>query len=575
MLVLALAGLTSAAEVAHNPADLIQDAARHGEHRVVIPPGVYRISGGIALSNAHDLEIVGDGVTLIFTRLSRAFDFYRCTNVTFRGFTIDYDPLPFTQGKVSAVSPDQNSVDVRLDDGYPRVLYSRIDVCDPKTRTRKRGMPFLWGTKAAWAEGADDGVVRLTKTHLGAIAAIGDPISMSGGPVPGGQPHAIALEHCGGMVFRDVTLHTAPGMGILEADGDGTIPTRYINVRIIPGPPPAGATDSRLLTTTWDALQCKTSRVGPTLEDCEIRDAGDDSWSVQSDDFVVLLASGREAIVGYRDEYCDGPQTGERLRAASGAQATITDRKAVDPAKAGLPEGLLAKLKSATPWSYWNVGRRMLRVTLDRPVPFAAGESVCDPDRRCNGFVVRRCKFHSPGRGALIKGSDGLIEDNEFVDCHSAVTINAEVPDLACAEIDHIIIRNNRIAGTGYFCPMWESNQAGAISVVGKPTPIRNITIQNNLFDDINGVSICLIGVRDSTIAANRFTRLHVVEPQTTGGQIGVDQHCVLFAADCSDLTISNNSADHPGPFTKTLVSGDYFNAHLNAAQGITIAERS
>jgi hypothetical protein len=30
----------------------------------------------------------------------------RCTNVTVRGLTIDYDPLPYTQGRISAISAD-------------------------------------------------------------------------------------------------------------------------------------------------------------------------------------------------------------------------------------------------------------------------------------------------------------------------------------------------------------------------------------------------------------------------------------------------------------------------------------
>jgi hypothetical protein len=561
------AGSTTAQENNPGPDEMIRQAISRGARRVVIPPGTYRLSRGIRLANAHDMEIVGAGVTLVFTTLSRAFDFDHCTNLTFRSFTIDFDPLPFTQGKVIRAGPDGNWVDVKLDAGYPRVAYSRINVCDPKTRTRKRGMPFLWGTQAAIV-GND--VVRLTRPGLARTAMPGDPVSMSGGPAPGAPPHAIALGHCSGMTFTDVTVCTAPGMGILESDGDGR--TRYVNVRVIPGPPPAGATEDRLLSTTWDAFQCKSSRVGPTLEECEVRDAGDDSWSVQSSDFVMLAVSGREAVIGYRDEYCDGPQVGDRLRASlDGPEAQIISRRHCDLATAGLPADVVEHLRTAKPWSFWHLSRKMMSVTLDRDAPFVAGESVYCPDRQCNGFVVRHCRFQSPGRGALVKASQGVIEDNDFVDCHSAVTIDAELPAGAASGIRDVVIRNNRITGTGYFCPSFESSQAGAISVTGGTQPVRDVRIEQNTFDDINGVNICLLGVVGATIRDNHFRHVHQTAPQNTGGRVGVDQRSVIFAARCSELHLEENTVDRLGPFTSALVGGDALGPGDHAEQGITV----
>ena len=116
-------------------------------------------------------------------------------------------------------------MDVALDAGYPRKLYSRIDVCDPASRRRKRGMPFLWGSRAAWA---GDGVVRVTRDGIGKIADVGDPVSLSGGPA-GGPPHAVALDACDGVTLDTVTVHTAPGMGIIECDGEGG--AKYLGMR--------------------------------------------------------------------------------------------------------------------------------------------------------------------------------------------------------------------------------------------------------------------------------------------------------------------------------------------------------
>ena len=42
-------------------------------------------------------------------------------------------------------------------------------------------------------------------------------------------------------------------------------------------------------------------RKGPLLEKCEIRDAGDDSWSVQSSDFLVVAKNGPTAVIAFRE----------------------------------------------------------------------------------------------------------------------------------------------------------------------------------------------------------------------------------------------------------------------------------
>jgi hypothetical protein len=47
-------------------------------------------------------------------------------------------------------------------------------------------------------------------------------------------------------------------------------------------PKPAGATEERLLSSSWDAFQSKTIRKGPLIENCETRNAGDDIASAKS-----------------------------------------------------------------------------------------------------------------------------------------------------------------------------------------------------------------------------------------------------------------------------------------------------
>jgi len=293
---------------------LVRAALAKGDKRIVIAPGVYRLApeGGEAivwtLRGVQDTEIVATGVTLVSTKLTRAVRLDRCRNLTLCGLTVDYDPLPFTQGTIVAVADDKSSIDVLLHDGYPRRALARIDLVDARTRFRKKGMPFLWGSKAIMT--ALD-TVRVTLKGIGNAAAVGDLASLSAGPETGGVAHGFTIENCEGVTLRDLTLHTAPGMGILESGGEGR--AQYLGCKIVIGAPPPGATQPRLLTTTWDAMQSKCIRVGPRVEHCTIEDAGDDSWSVQSSDFLVVKSDGAEVTLASRDECTDGVQAGDCL----------------------------------------------------------------------------------------------------------------------------------------------------------------------------------------------------------------------------------------------------------------------
>jgi len=538
---------------------LIDNAVREGLPQVIIPPGTYRLAPGIDVKDAKNLTIIADGVTLVCTRLSRAISFSDCTNVTLRGLTVDYDPLPFTQGKVTAIAPDLSFIDITLDAGYPRQPYSRIDLCDPKTRFRKRGMPFLWGTRAEMV-GID--VVRVHLGSIGKVAKIGDLASLSTGPGPGGVPHAVTVDDSSGMVFDHVTVYTAPGMGILEAGGEGGM--KYTHCRIVPGPKPPGATEARLLSTTWDAIQTKTTRKGPDVENCEFLSAGDDSWSVQSSDYVVVALEGKKAVLAFRDIYCDGPELGNRLMSSLDSDpVTVATRTPVDLAHFALPNDIRAKMKETKPWDYWHLGPRALEITTKEAFPYKVGDSVYCPDEQCNGFVFRNNKLHSAGR-ILVKASDGLIEGNDIDQCHSGVTVCAEVPAEAASGIENVIIRNNHIAGTGYYCPLWNSSQAGSVSITSESPhgpmhsagAFRNMVIDGNRFDAICGPSIVVSSTQKLSIVNNSFTKVMAAPPGSTGGLVGIDPNALIWLDQCEDVKVSGNRATSPGPYLKELVAG-------------------
>lgn len=542
------------AEPAKDFRPLVREALKRGEKRIVIPPGIYRTdpeAGGELwnLTDIENVEIIADGVTLLGTKLMRAVSIHQCNGVTIQGLTVDYDPLPFTQGQVIAEAENGNHIDVRIHAGYPRKPYARIDVVDPKTRYRKKGMPFLWGTKASMI-GED--VVRIQLNGIAKTAKNGDLVSLSTGQETG-APHAISIDQCSAIHLKSVTVHSAPGMGIIEADGEGG--SSFTACKIVPGPKPAGATEERLLSSSWDAFQSKTIRKGPLIENCEIRDAGDDSWSVQSSDFVVLKSDGRTVVLASRDEFTVGVQTGDRLRAqAEGPDYKITSKNVVSRDAARLAPEVLEKLRTAGTWSFWKVGPKCIVVTLDRGSPLKVGNSVYSPDRMGNGFVFRNNRIHSPGRVLLKAG--GLMEGN-MLDTPHALVVCPEVPDAAAAGIENLTIRNNTIRRAGWFCAAPWSSQAGALSLTAsggksamRSVPVfRNVLIEDNLFDSCSGPNLVIASAKGVVIRNNRFVSAQRETPPDTGASFAIPANAVIWAAECENITLEKNAIENTGPF--------------------------
>lgn len=531
-------------------------ALQRGESKIVIPPGTYRLAPlpgqkvVWCLNGLHDKEIVADGVTLVATKLTRAVAIDHCERVSIRGLTVDYDPLPFTQGRVVAVAEDLGWIDVKLHAGFPRHPFARIDVVDPETRYRKKGMPFLWGTKAT-LQSPD--IVRVTLKDIGQTAKPGDLASLSTGCEPDGIPHAVSIERCTSVTLRNVTVHSAPGMGILEADGDGR--SAFLGCRVVPGPRPSGAGEDRLLSTSWDAMQTKTVRIGPRVEGCEIRDAGDDSWSVQSADFMVLKQNGSTLVLASRDEYTVGVEVGDRLQAyVGGVEATVRMRRSLARAEAGLDAAVMAKLTNAPPWSEWNVSPRCLVVTLDRELPVKAGGSLFSPDRMGNGFAFLHNHIHSAGR-VLIKAG-GRIEGN-LLDTPHALTVCPELPANAAAGIDGLVIRRNKIRRAGWFCPAPWSASAGTLSITAASDPpnlrpagvFAHLVIEDNVFEECAGANIVLTSTRGAVVSGNRFVRPFHDSPPSTGASFHIPNTAAIWIAESTDLEVRNNFITEPGPF--------------------------
>ena len=543
--------------------------------RIVIPPGLYR--GGplpssdnssatglsdknvhLLLANLTNTVLIAEGVDMLCTDPTRAITIKNCKNVELRGLTVDYDPLPFTQGDIVEVNGLEGWLDVKIHAGYPVRAQGRIDIVDRQTRFRRENKPFMWGSKAELRGG---GRVRIHNQKAADFAKAGDLVSLAEDRQYA-LAHTICIEECDGVVLRNVSVYSANCMGIIAGGGEGG--HQFLACRVVPGPPPKGAVEPRLLSTNADAILTKQMRKGVITEGCEIRDAGDDSWSVTSCSFVILKKEGKTLYL--TPWHTSAPLPGDHLCASLDTPSLAVKTVAAVSAKsvelsAAIQKQLkssASKLRSSLKSGFKNTGM-LCKVEMESNVPWDEGDSVYCPDRQGNGFVFRNNRVRSSGR-ILIKAS-GLVEGNTF-DRAKAIVVRPEVPRCAAAGIAEIIIRNNTIIDANMQTPSSIRVQAGAVCVAAEgeqsqPRPagiFGRVVIEGNTIRGGNGAAVVVTSAKEVQITGNRFENPLHVEPNDNGSGYGVDNHALYWFATCGTISLEKNTVVNPGPFLSTEV---------------------
>ncbi|MEK6795056.1 MAG: right-handed parallel beta-helix repeat-containing protein [Spirochaetota bacterium] len=547
----------------------VYEAYNAGKKEVTIPPGVYRISPPsshssihLYLTNMSDFTVNAPDVTMLCTETCPSIRLDNCSNVLIRGITVDYDPLPFTQGTVLSIGTNDRDIEIALHDGYPLppegdqglYIYDRI------TRHWKKNM-YTSGTSAKLTvigrtvRGTTDGVNARLGIETGDLVVIKRKIR---------SPHVTFLSRSFFCTFDGVTLHTGPTFAVLDVNGGGN---RYLGMRITPGPVPPGATEARLKANTADGIHVISSMPGPHIENCLIEGHSDDGIAIHGHYALVLRDSGTRITVMPKNDVL--PFTTNSIvrftRTADGsvfAQATVAG---ITPSAAADRPGYEAVKGSL---SIENKGIRdsmktYYEIDLDTAVNAAPGDGIDCPAKNGDGFIVRGNTIRNHrARGLLIKASDGIIENN-IIDGSSIAGI-VVAPELIfwleAGNSWNLTIRSNVIRNSGYERSSTGSSQAGMISVIANgasgyaaPAAQRNIEIADNIVERCCGVNLLITAASNVTVRNNTFKDTHGVESRT-GESRGVDTKAVVWLDRVRDVRFSNNKVERMGPFGGTFI---------------------
>lgn len=516
--------------------DLIDAALRRGDREVTIPPGLYPIRNGrhFEFRKVADFTVRAEGVKAVFAVRKTAMIIEDCRNLEIGGLTLDYDPLPFTQGTIAAAAPDWSHADVEIHAGYPQALPSgaRIEVKSPDGLLKPDVM-MIYGTRV---ETLRPGAFRIhgTGAWRGKVS-LGDYV-VDHYPDQGGY-HGIDILRSVDVTLRDFTFHSSPGYAVHTYGCDGGA---FLNFRFSPGPPPPGASVPRLRTGHADGIHCENPRRGPRFEDCLIEANGDDGIAIHGD-FARLtrdVSGGRVLTVDtVRHLHIRPGDTLVHLGADKGP-------------------GFRAVALSASG----------SEVTLDREVSGAAGTFLYNADAIGSGYVIRNCVTRNHrARGFLVRGDRGLIEGNtvDWVQ-EAAIALFPEWGMWAQSGLarDVRIVRNTvrRAALVGWA-------KAVDISVPEDPAAgaLSGIEFSGNTVDSCVGLplfvsSAARVSIRDNVFRNAQASREGVIRLQHGEG-IEVAGNCVQgLAAGRNPLSVSGvtnlRGQTAPGDWGNPCVTG-------------------
>ena len=500
--------LQAAATAPFDLQGLINRQLAAGQTEITIPPGRYQVTPKnrehLAFRNLTNVTVIADGVEMICTETTRAVTIENCTNFTLRGLTIDYDPLPFTQGRIVSISPDTMVHEIELFDGYPRadtVEAHKYAFFDPETRRLKYGNYYGLNVEVL----APD-CIRLTKSPAERAKQggekPGDLIVIKSGYTPGGHaPHAMQTIASTGTVLENITLYASAVFGFFETHCDGSI---YRNCKIDRRSPETDSVkrDPRLRSLNADAYHSKFAKKGPQLLGCSAHWMGDDAVNICGAYHLLTKAGSDTLRVLAKQEMDIEPGDPVELITVDGKRvpnATVVSVRKIGPASADEKKQLsglrlLPRIQSFLTEAY--------EVVLDRPVELPFGSVIGSMNRMGNGFSVKDCDFgNNRSRGILIKASCGEISGNRVENCAmQAIKISPEYQWLESGYSRQLLIRGNTIINPGM--------EAIQIHAFGEHPAHEEIEISDNGIRSDADPVIYIGGLAGGKVKNNRIERM-------------------------------------------------------------------
>ncbi len=445
--------------------------AQRNNSVINIPQGKYLMDiqngGGYTFSNLSNVTINFNGSEIICNKGGNAFTFSNCTNVTVKGFSLDYDPLLFTQGAITAIDASKMWIEFVVDEGYPttEITNKKIQFYDPITRELKRNSASIYeGAFTVSLVNEASRKFRITKNYYWDVTEkVGDLLVLHSGAAG----HAFYMYKCKDMKVEDVTLYGAGTFAYFENETENS---HYLNCKLTLKKNEPERPSARLRSGNADGIHSKNAYKGPTIENCEIMYGGDDCIAINGAMYPIYAVDAATRTISFLSSNTSTYLvTGDTVQFVSYAGKKVDVAK-VEITRASTPtatdiSNFLTKYPSLQSKEDYTKG---FQIRVNKvPEGLVAGDVLYSRDRIGSGFVIKNNKVGQiRSRAILIKASDGIITGNTVSDCEmGGIVISPEYNWMEAGFSSNLEISNNIITNC-MFGRSSASGKPGAISIM-------------------------------------------------------------------------------------------------------------
>jgi len=518
----------------------IADAIRYGAPaEVLLGAGRYRVGGAsgekaaLAILKAKDLVLRGAGTKteLIITNPETGgISVSDSENVIVKDLALDYDPVPFTQGRVIAIDQANSTFDFRLDSGFPLLSeewFMRAPakwgmIFDPQKPILKPGAPdFVY--LDSWSK-LDDSTwqVKLTGSDSGKIRAfaVGDRFVQIARSV---GSHGVVFWNSKNVTLQNVTIYASLAAATVFGLNDG-FAVKGLSVRIRPK-------SSRLISTNADGIHCPMNRSRVLIEKCFFEGMADDAINLYTPPALVkkvvspyeLLVSNGSNIRKGDDLQMFNPRTGRVLGKVKAAETSPSEGNT------------LLKMCVAVDGITAGTDHR-------------DSDSVYDLSSCGQEYIIRKNRFGKHrGRQILLRAGKGIIRDNILEASGSCGIAIYNEPDYPEGPVpSDILITGNKFTGNPSY-PNGAAMQITPMSIgykLAEGRGIHNIEVKNNTFTNVGIMYI-------AGVSGIKFTKNTIQADANDKHKIGSG---LITFEDCDGIVIDELSVADSRPGAKPAV---------------------
>ncbi len=518
----------------------VNEVQTNGFHRLVIPPGRYRLTAGgnaqdpnvlFRFRNVDGLRIEGTGAELLVSGVTSVFHFEACRKVTVQGLTIDWPRPPFSVGTVTA--SEVRHFDVAVEPEYPVAGGEPVGAFmdyDPATRLPAGSDLDVYGA----VERTELRGPQCLRVYLNRDLAV--PVGkflVLRHQVYGFN--AFMFNRCAEVQALDTAVYAVPGMGLIATVCEN-VTLKHFNVLKRPG-------SRRPMSATADATHFGGCKGTVTLDDCTFEGMGDDGANIKSGLYLSVRQrlDERTVIAQHNLKMVDLPDPGDTLEMSH--TDTLLPFASNRVSSVGIEPG---------------EGNRH-RVTFEAPLPPELREGdVLGNATRTPALRMRRCTVRANrARGVLCQTRDAVIEECVFQDCTSAgvLVLTEVVYFFESIGTRNVTVRNNLFENCNRGAAAAEASLCAVAYLKDfgyppKPGVHRDTVFENNRILGTDESAIFAVGVDGLALRGN------TVEGACRHGARPYGR-CAVRVQDCARVDIAGNTVDpaRQGPrFTTSIL---------------------